>query len=81
LARHLTLSTFFNVEVAACGAFEHSLLIRGDCPSGVLENTVRRMLPEADEMTAVSARMESGIAGVMQLIILNHLIQNCKARR
>jgi uridine kinase len=81
LARLLSLSTFFNVEVTESGAFEHCLLIRGDCPACATENTARHMLPEAEDIQAIPARMESGVAGVMQLIILNHLIQNCKARR
>jgi uridine kinase len=81
LARHLTVSTFFSVEASSGGASEHSLLIRGDCPAEVLENTARRMLPGQDDILALTARMESGISGVMQLIILNHLVQNCKARR
>jgi uridine kinase len=82
LARHLILSTFFSVEAVAGGggAFEHNMLIRGDCPACILENTARLMMPEADEITVPAMRMESGIAGVMQLIILNHLVQNCKAR-
>jgi uridine kinase len=80
LMRNLTMSTFFVVDTFQGGNFEH-ILISGDCPAYVIENIALCMAPELRDIISLTPEWRSGVPGLMQLITVIHLMQNCRSRR
>jgi uridine kinase len=80
LARNLILTSSLNVEMFSDGQ-DHILIVRGTCSANVLAYIARTMLKDLDEYISPEPKFENNMTGIMQLIILNHLVQNCKARR
>jgi uridine kinase len=81
LARNLIMSTFFVVDSRQGANCEHILFISGNAPAYIIEDIARRMLPELDDIISVTPNWQGGVHGLIQLIIINHLMQNCRERR
>jgi uridine kinase len=82
LLRNLILSTFFVADIyPGNGNFEHILLISGDCPAYVIQDIALRMAPELEDIISLTPEWQGGAPGLIQLITILYLMQNCRERR
>lgn len=82
LARHLIASCGLNVSVEFAEDMEEIILrIDGDINAEDVEALANASLPEIYELLAVQPIWQSGVQGIMQLIVLYQLLQILKVNR
>jgi uridine kinase len=81
LVRQLVVMGHLNTQLSEGGEiFEQSILIEGFCLPGQAKIIASQLLPGLDDILAPKPQWRDGFDGIIQLITLCHLMQNCKER-
>ena len=81
LARVLIGVCGLHVEHVLTGDHEQvEMVMEGDCSSEDIALAARRLIPQINELLALDARWQDGVAGLMQLITVAHIHEGMRKR-
>lgn len=82
LIRHLIMLSTLHITTEPGDVHtEHKIIIEGNCSKESIAAIANKMVPKLEEILTIHPFWENDLMGIIQLIILCHLFQNCKERK